>query len=155
MRLNFRAGDDAVYLVVAEAQAEDFEPGVGIRFGAVEELEGRGQLPVDTAGDVVENYGAIAYGPVPILLRNLFLGEAGAGHLDEGSPGVFDENLGALSLGGGDDDLDLLSFIHWRHLPPMSLRSKSESNWRGRWPTSDRNWEKVLMISFELVDLRP
>ena len=106
--MNFRAGDDAVYLVVAEAQAEDFEPGVGIRFGAVEELEGRGQLPVDTAGDVVENYGAIAYGPVPILLRNLFLGEAGAGHLDEGSPGVFDETLGALSLGGGDDDLDLL-----------------------------------------------
>ena len=110
--------------MVAEDQAEDFEPGAGIRFGAVDELEGRGQLPVDAAEDVVDNYGAIDYVPVPILLRNLFLGEVGAGHWDEGPPGVFDETVGALSLGRGDNDLDLFLFIHWRHLPPMSLRSK-------------------------------
>ena len=35
-------------------------------------------------------------GPVPVLPRNLFIGEVGAVRLDEGPPGVFDETVGAL-----------------------------------------------------------
>ena len=108
LSLCFRSGEGAVYLVMEEAQAEDFKPGVGIRFGAVDKLEVRGQIPAEAAGDMVEHSGAMEYGPVPVLPRHLFLGEVCAGHLDKSPPGAFDETVGALSLGGGGDDLGLV-----------------------------------------------
>ena len=53
--LCFRMGDGAVYLVVEEYQAEEFEPGAGIQFGSVEELEGRGKLTDESARDMAEH----------------------------------------------------------------------------------------------------
>ena len=94
--------------MVEEAQAEDFKAGAGIQFGAVDHLQGRGHLPVEAAGDVVENYGAVEDGPVPVLLTHIFPGEVGAGHLDDSPPGAFGETVGALYLGGGGDDLGLV-----------------------------------------------
>ena len=124
--LRCRSGDGAIYLVVEESQAEEFKPGAGVRFGDVDELKGRGQLPVEAAGDVVEHSRAMEDGPVPVIPRNLFLGDVGVGYLDKGPPGAFDETVVALTLGGGEMILDLLSLIHRRHLTPISLRSKSE-----------------------------
>ena len=38
----------------------------------------------------------------------MFLSEVGAGHLDEGLSCKFDKTVGALSLGGGGNDLGLV-----------------------------------------------
>ena len=38
----------------------------------------------------------------------MFLSEVGAGHLDEGLSCTFDKTVGALSLGGGGNDLGLV-----------------------------------------------
>ena len=73
----------------------------------MDELKGRGQLPVEADGDVVEHSGAVEDSSVPVLPRHLFLGEVGAGHLDKGPPGAFDETVGALSLGRGGNDIGL------------------------------------------------
>ena len=42
-----------------ESQAGYFEPGAVFQFGFMDEIKGRGQLPAEAAGDVVENYGAM------------------------------------------------------------------------------------------------
>ena len=94
--------------MVEESQAEDFEPGTGIRFGVVDELEGRGQFPVETVRYVAYHSGAMEDGPVPVILWNLFLGGVGSGHLDESPPGVFYDTVGSLSLGGSSNDLVLV-----------------------------------------------
>ena len=73
----------------------------------MDELKGRGQIPVEADGDVVEHSGAVEDSSVPVLPRHLFLGEVGAGHLDKGPPGAFDETVGALSLGRGGNDIGL------------------------------------------------
>ena len=46
--------------------------------------------------------------PLSVLPWNLFLGELGAGHLNKSPPGAFDETVGALSLGGSGDDIELV-----------------------------------------------
>ena len=48
------------------------------------------------------------YGPVPVFPWHLFFSELGAVHLDKSPPGVFNDTVGALSLGGGGDDLVLV-----------------------------------------------
>ena len=118
--------------MVGESQDEEFKPGAGILFGAMGELKGRGQLPIEAFGDVVEHSGAIEDGPVPVLPRHLFISGVGAGHLDESPPGAFDNTIGALSLGDSSNYLGLVVVDPLDSLPPESLWSKSAWNWRGR-----------------------
>ena len=110
--------------MVEEDQAKEFKLGARIRFCAMEELEGRGHINVETAGDVVEHSGYVEDGPVPVLLRCLFLSEVYAGHLDKGLPGAFDETVGALSLVGGGDDLGLVSVDPLEALAPHEFLVK-------------------------------
>ena len=53
--------------MVEETQVEEFEPGSRIWFGAVEELKGGGQFPVEMDGYMVDHYGAVEDGPVPVF----------------------------------------------------------------------------------------
>ena len=57
---------------------------------------------------MVQHYGSMEDDPVPVIPWHLFLGEVGAGHLDESPPGAFDETVCALSCGGSGNDLGLV-----------------------------------------------
>ena len=94
--------------MVEENQAEEFKVGVGIRFGAVYKLKGRGKFPVETDRDVVYHSRATEDFPVPVLPWHLFLSDLVAGHLDGSPPGVFDKTVGDLSLGRIGNDLRLV-----------------------------------------------
>ena len=106
----------------------------GSGFGAVDDLEGRGQLPVKAVRGVVDHSGSMEDGPVPVLPGHMFLGEVGAGHLDEIPPGAFDETVGALSLGESGDDLVLVVVDPPEALPPhefaveVSVESAGEAD---------------------------
>ena len=50
---------------------------------------------------MVENYGTMEDGPVPVFVGNLLLCELGTGNMDKGAPGVFNDTVGALSFGRG------------------------------------------------------
>ena len=56
---------------------------------------------------MIENYGTMEDAPVPVFVVHLLLCEVGTGHLDESAPSTFNETVGALSFGGGYDDLGI------------------------------------------------
>ena len=71
----------------------------------MDELKGGGEIPVYTAGYVIDHSEAMEDVPVPVFTWPLLIREVGAVHLDDSAPGVFGDTVGALYFGGGCDDL--------------------------------------------------
>ena len=57
---------------------------------------------------MVDPYGTVEDGPVPVLAYHLLPCELGAGHLDGSAPGASEETVGDLSFGGGCNNIGLV-----------------------------------------------
>ena len=90
----------------------------------MDEIEGGGEFSVDTARYMFGNSGAVEDCPVPVFVWHLFLYEVGAGHLNESVQGAFDKTVGAMSLGGGCDDIGLVVVDTSEALDPHEFLTK-------------------------------
>ena len=73
---------------------------------------------------MVEHYGTMEDGPVPVFAWHLIICEVGAGNLDESVPGVFNKTVGALSFGGGCDDIGFVVVDSSEALAPHEFLAK-------------------------------
>ena len=109
-----------------ETQAKQFKPGLRVRFGNMDQLEGRVEFTVHTNRGVGDNSGNMDNGAVPVLVWHLLLCEVGAVHLDKNTPGTFNENVGAMYFVGGFNDLGFVVVCPLEALAPNDFAIRVE-----------------------------
>ena len=125
LSLCFGTGFGSIPFVVEVTNRKELEPRTGVRLNVVNEFKGSCEFSANAAGDLVEHEGGMADGVIPKLTTNLFFGDVGTGHLDDGSPSAFDEAVDDWRFAGAAMTLLLFSRIHFSVLPPISFLSKS------------------------------
>ena len=91
--------------MVKIANGEELKPHLRLRLGIMDKFIRSDELATKATGDLINHHGRVSNGKVPELPTDLFFGDEGPGHGDDGTPCALSKAIGGLATCRSRDDV--------------------------------------------------